>query len=40
MMNNAYGEGKGLVEIDELTIKGVELLREFISGITVPKIYK
>ena len=40
MMNNAYGEGKGLVEIDELTIKGVELLREFISGITVPKKYK
>jgi len=38
-MNNAYGEGKGLVEIDEL-IKGVELLREFISGITVPKKYK
>jgi hypothetical protein len=40
MMNNAYGEGKGLVEIDELAIKGVELLREFISGITVPKKYK
>jgi hypothetical protein len=39
MMNNAYGEGKGLVEIDEL-IKGVKLLREFISGITVPKKYK
>lgn len=39
-MNNTYGEGKGLVEIDELTIKGVELLREFISGITVPKKYK
>ena len=39
MMNNAYGEGKGLVEIDEL-IKGVKLLREFISGITVSKKYK